>query len=250
MKAAVHCNEIKKHYGKGLTRVEALRGVTFESYQGELLMIAGPSGCGKTTLLSIISTILDQDGGECLILGENVNKFSSDAKVSYRGKNIGFIFQNFNLIPMLTAVENTALPLVINGEDKELSLKYAAELLKEVGLEKRINAMPKQMSGGEQQRVAICRGCIHNPKIIVCDEPTSALDHKAGMQVMQMFKKIALKQDSSLIIVTHDARIFKFADRILEMEDGRIIKHSTNGGIIPIEGTSGHLTTDQKSLHK
>ena len=229
MNVAVSCQEIKKHYGSKLARVEALRGVTFESHVGELLMIVGPSGCGKTTLLSIISSILDQDDGDCFIFGKNINQLPDDDRVTYRGKKIGFIFQNFNLIPMLSAVENAALPLVINGEDKELALKYAAKLLAEVGLEKRVDAMPHQMSGGEQQRVAICRGCIHNPKIIVCDEPTSALDHKTGTQVMQMFKKMALKQDSSLIIVTHDARIFSFADRILEMEDGRIIKQTQNG---------------------
>ena len=192
-------------------------------------MIVGPSGCGKTTLLSIISSILDQDEGECLVRGKSLNKLPDDERVTYRGKEIGFIFQSFNLIPMLTAVENTALPLIINGEDKEESLKYAAQKLCEVGLEKRLNAFPKQMSGGEQQRVAVCRGCIHNPKVIVCDEPTSALDHQTGVQVMKMFKKMALRQDSSLIIVTHDARIFDFADRILEMEDGRIVREKRNG---------------------
>lgn len=229
MNLAVSCRNIRKHYGTKLSRVDALRGVTFESHVGELLMIVGPSGCGKTTLLSIISSILDQDEGECLIYGNNVNSFKDEERVRYRGKNIGFIFQNFNLIPMLTALENTALPLVINGENKELALRYAAEKLAEVGLEKRMDAYPHQMSGGEQQRVAICRGCIHNPKIIVCDEPTSALDHKTGVQVMQMFKKMALRRDSALIIVTHDARIFEFADRILEMEDGRIIRTKMNG---------------------
>lgn len=192
-------------------------------------MIVGPSGCGKTTLLSIISSILDQDEGECLVRGKSLNKLPDDERVTFRGKEIGFIFQSFNLIPMLTAVENTALPLIINGEDKEESLKYAAQKLCEVGLEKRLNAFPKQMSGGEQQRVAVCRGCIHNPKVIVCDEPTSALDHQTGVQVMKMFKKMALRQDSSLIIVTHDARIFDFADRILEMEDGRIVREKRNG---------------------
>ncbi|MCH9611190.1 MAG: putative ABC transporter ATP-binding protein YknY [Chlamydiales bacterium] len=230
MNVAIACKGLKKHYGKKLARVDALRGVTFESHMGELLMIVGPSGCGKTTLLSIISTILDQSEGECLLFGKDVNALPDDEKVAYRGKQIGFIFQNFNLIPMLTALENAALPLVINGEDKERALDYAKGLLVEVGLEKRIDAYPKQMSGGEQQRVAIVRGCIHNPKIIVCDEPTSALDHKTGAQVMELFQKLARRHKSSLVIVTHDARIFDFADRILEMEDGRIIRHKQNGG--------------------
>ena len=229
MKIAVKCENIKKHYGTKLARVEALRGVSFESYVGELLMVVGPSGCGKTTLLSIISSILDQDEGKCLIFDQNINALENDERVTYRGKNIGFIFQSFNLIPMLTAVENAALPLVINGEQMELALARARELLTEVGLEKRIHAFPEQMSGGEQQRVAICRGCIHNPQVIVCDEPTSALDHKTGQLVMEMFRKMALTRESSLIIVTHDARIFDFADRILEMEDGKIINHKTNG---------------------
>ncbi|MCP5469606.1 MAG: ABC transporter ATP-binding protein [Chlamydiales bacterium] len=229
MKIAVKCHEIRKSFGSQLAKVEALRGISFESYVGELLMIAGPSGCGKTTLLSIISSILTQDSGTCLIFDKDVNRLQNDTKVHYRGKHIGFIFQSFNLIPMLTAQENAAIPLILNGENKEVALDRAKELLIRVGLEKRLDAFPRHMSGGEQQRVAICRGCIHNPQVIVCDEPTSALDHATGIKVMELFKEMALSNESSLIIVTHDARIFEFADRILHIEDGRIIDHKVNG---------------------
>lgn len=221
MTLSVHCQEVKKTYGTGLAKVEALRGITFESYTGELLMIVGPSGCGKTTLLSIISGILSQDSGSCLIFGKDINRLENDEKVRYRGQHIGFIFQSFNLIPMWTALENTMVPLLLNGEEREAAYAKARELLERIGLGKRMDAFPREMSGGEQQRVAICRGCIHKPDVIVCDEPTSALDHSTGLSVMEMFKE--LTAESSLIIVTHDTRIFDFADRILHIEDGRIV---------------------------
>ncbi|MFN0065033.1 MAG: ABC transporter ATP-binding protein [Chlamydiales bacterium] len=229
MKKAVVCQDLKKSYGSGETSVKALRGISFTSEVGELLMLVGPSGCGKTTLLSIISSILDQDSGQCLIFGKNLNAMKNDKRTEYRGKHIGFIFQQFNLIPSLTALENTAIPLIINGENKEQAFALAAELLDCVGLKNRMYAFPREMSGGEQQRVAICRGCIHSPEVIVCDEPTSALDHATGMRVMELFREIALTKESSLIIVTHDSRILHFADKILEMEDGKIISQSTNG---------------------
>jgi putative ABC transport system ATP-binding protein len=219
----VHCKEIKKSYGDEETLVHALRGISFEASQGELLMLVGPSGCGKTTLLSIISGILRADSGECTILGQNLAHFKDDPLTIFRGENIGFIFQNFNLIPTLTAIENVSIPLVLSGMNKWDALKEAASLLARVGLKERAHALPIHMSGGEQQRVAICRGCIHKPKLIVCDEPTSALDHETGQAVLSLFKEIALTKESCLVIVTHDARIFDFADRILKMEDGLIV---------------------------
>lgn len=228
MKAVV-CNQITKSYGDEETRVQALRGIDLEAYVGELLMLVGPSGCGKTTLLSIISGIMDQDSGDCLIFDENLGKMTMEEKTAFRGKNIGFIFQSFNLIPTLTAVENTAVPLILSGVEMAEALKRAEAILERVGLKKRLHALPTHMSGGEQQRVAVARGCIHHPRLVVCDEPTSALDHQTGLQVMQMFKEIALTKDSTLIIVTHDARIFEFADRILRMDDGRVVGIDKNG---------------------
>ncbi len=226
---AVTCRSIKKSYGDEETKVTALCGIDLEAEVGELLMIAGPSGCGKTTLLSIISGIMTQDDGECLVFDEAINSMSSLHRTAYRGKNIGFIFQSFNLIPTLTALENIAVPLMLAGIDPQQALKRAEAMLERVGLHERKDALPTHMSGGEQQRVAVCRGCIHAPRLIVCDEPTSALDHKTGIQVLNLFKEMALTKESTLIIVTHDARIFEFADRVLKMDDGVIVGVQKNG---------------------
>lgn len=224
----VECKEITKSYGEQETKVLALRGITFQAYKGELLMLVGPSGCGKTTLLSIISGIMSQDSGTCHIYGQDLSTLSSSTLTEYRGKNIGFVFQTLNLIPTLTALENIAIPLILAGVLKLEALRRAEDLLSKVGLHSRRDAYPPHMSGGEKQRVAICRGCIHMPRLIVCDEPTSALDHQTGIAVLQLFREIALTQESTLIIVTHDARILEFADRILHLDDGRIVSLEDN----------------------
>ena len=225
---AASCQNVKKTYGKGPAAVQALRGVDMEVHAGELLMLVGPSGSGKTTLLSIISGILSQDAGQCLIFGQNLNAMPNDKKTAYRRKAIGFIFQAFNLVPMLTATENASMPLILNGIPQEEAFAKAQELLTRVGLGHRLNSLPPQMSLGEQQRIAIARGCIHHPKLIVCDEPTSALDHETGQKVLEIFKEIALTGKCALIVVTHDARIFHFADRILKLDDGHIVEEVTN----------------------
>ncbi|WP_005033490.1 ABC transporter ATP-binding protein [Holophaga foetida] len=219
---AILCNGIKKIYGTGDTQVHALRGVDLEVHPGELLMLVGPSGCGKTTLISIIAGILDQTEGNCSLFGQDLRQLPSTDRVRFRGKHIGFVFQAFNLIPTLTVAENTAIPLLINGENRERALARAAECLKEVGLESKIDALPSQLSGGQQQRVAIARALVHDPKLVVCDEPTSALDHQTGTKVMEILKGLAMDGKRSLVIVTHDARIFEFADRIAHMDDGHI----------------------------
>jgi putative ABC transport system ATP-binding protein len=226
---AVHCRGITKTYGSGSAAVTALRGIDLDVRRGELLMLVGPSGCGKTTLISVIAGILDRDGGECSVFGHDFSQMSQHAKTRYRGESIGFVFQAFNLLPTLTTAENVSIPLLINGAARGLALSKAKDMLARVGLGDRVNALPAELSGGQQQRVAIARALIHEPKLIVCDEPTSALDHETGHNVMEMLKNIALKPDRALVIVTHDARIFEFADRIARMDDGRIIKIE-NGG--------------------
>jgi putative ABC transport system ATP-binding protein len=225
---AVYCRGITKAYGAGEAQVQALRGIDLQVHPGELLMLVGPSGCGKTTLISVIAGILDQDDGECMLYGQNLRQFSDNARVVYRGQNVGFVFQAFNLVPTLTAVENTAIPLLINGVRWNEALALAAAGLLEVGLEGRENSLPTQLSGGQQQRVAIARALVHHPRLVVCDEPTSALDHQTGRRVMETLKNLAVSQDRALVIVTHDARIFEFADRIAQMDDGRIDKIETN----------------------
>ncbi len=220
---AVHCQKVIKIYDTGGQKVTALNGVDLEIASGELMMLVGPSGCGKTTLISVIAGILDQDNGNCTVFGEDLLHMNAQNRLAFRARNIGFVFQAFNLLPSLNAAENVSVPLIINGMKRQQAERKASALLDQVGLAERITALPSQLSGGQQQRVAIARALIHNPRLIVCDEPTSALDHETGYHVMTLLKEVALHKDRALVIVTHDSRIFKFADRIAIMDDGHIV---------------------------
>ena len=220
---AVLCRGVTKTYGTGSSAVRALRGVDLEISSGELLMLVGPSGCGKTSLISVIAGVLDRDGGECTVFGEDFARMSSPQRTSFRGKNIGFVFQAFNLIPTLSIAENAAVPLLINGWSMSKAVKEARDILGLVGLGDRWNDRPSRLSGGQQQRVAIARALIHHPRLIVCDEPTSALDHATGEKVMELLRETAVGAGKSLVVVTHDSRIFKFADRVAKMDDGHVI---------------------------
>ena len=226
---AVHCRGVIKTYGTGAAAVTALRGVELDIRTGELMMLVGPSGCGKTTLISVVAGILDHDGGECDVFGEDLQAMSQRQRTHFRGLNIGFVFQAFNLLPTLTAAQNVAIPLMINGVHPHRAHQRARDVLAQVGLGDREHSLPSQLSGGQQQRVAIARSLVHNPRLIVCDEPTSSLDHETGHNVMQLMREVAVGEDRSLLIVTHDARIFEFADRIAKMDDGRIIEIHENG---------------------
>ncbi len=221
---AVECRDLVKAYGVGGTRVVALRGVNLEVRLGELLMLVGPSGCGKTTLISVIAGILDQDEGVCRVFGRDLKALGAAEKTRFRGRTVGFVFQSFNLIPALTAAENVAVPLLLAGAARKAALAKANESLAAVGLGDRSHSLPSQLSGGQQQRVAIARALVHGPRLIVCDEPTSALDHDTGQRVMEVLRNVALGKDRALVIVTHDSRIFEFADRIALMDDGRALE--------------------------
>src|SRR5690242_14605274 len=184
---AISTRDLRKRFGNG-AGVEALRGVNFEARVGELTFIVGPSGCGKTTLLSVITGLLDATSGDVELFGHHPGQLPPMERILFRRENIGFVFQQFNLLPALTAAENAAVPLVIGGEYRTKAVRTAKDLLAEVGLEPRVNAYPSQLSGGQQQRVAIARALIHQPRLMVCDEPTAALDAQSGKTVMQLLK--------------------------------------------------------------
>ncbi len=176
MEAAIICRGLTKSYHTGGSITPALRGINLSINPGELFMLVGPSGCGKTTLISVIAGILDNDGGECVLFGTNLQNMSDNERTLYRGRNVGFVFQAYNLIPSLTAAENVAIPLLLLGTQRTEAINRANQMLERVGLAAKSTALPTQLSGGQQQRVAIARALVHNPKLIVCDEPTSALD--------------------------------------------------------------------------
>ena len=221
---AVQCRGLTKTYGTGDARVMALRGIDLDVRRGELLMLVGPSGCGKTTLISVIAAILNQDSGDCEVLGQDLMGMDQNERTRFRGISIGFVFQLFNLLPALNAVENVSVPLLINGASRKNAETRASQILEEVDLGTRLSALPAQLSGGQQQRVAIARALVHDPKLIVCDEPTSSLDHDTGQSVMNVLRGVAKSPDRALIVVTHDPRILGFADRIANMDDGKIIE--------------------------
>jgi putative ABC transport system ATP-binding protein len=187
-------------------------------------MLVGPSGCGKTTLISVIAGILDLDGGSCTIFGHDLQHMNDAERTTFRGANVGFVFQSYNLIPTLSTTENVAIPLLIAGVSLEEATTKARDMLARVGLKDKVSTLPTELSGGQQQRVAIARALVHNPKIIVCDEPTSALDHTTGGEIMELFRQEALQGNRTLVIVTHDSRIFQYADRIGVMDDGLVTK--------------------------
>src|SRR6185369_6909305 len=219
---AVKTNTVCKGFGEGETRTEVLKDVTFEARLGELLMLVGPSGCGKTTLLSVIAGTLAVDRGEVEVFNSPLHSLDKQAVTKFRAANIGFIFQQYNLIPTLNCIENVCVPLRIQGATAAVAEKKAAEMLETVGLGERMHHRPNMLSGGQQQRVAIARALVHDPKLIICDEPTAALDSENGQKVMEILKSVAARPDRCVIIVTHDNRIFKYADRMTHMEDGRI----------------------------
>jgi putative ABC transport system ATP-binding protein len=231
--AAVSCRGVTKEFGTGDTRTVALRGVDLSLWAGELSLVVGPSGCGKTTLISIIAGLLDPTRGTVSVLGTELSQLSGRRLVEFRAKNIGLVFQQYNLLPALSAVENAAVPLIISGGRRATAVARARELLAAVGLEHRADAFPSQLSSGQQQRVAIARALINEPRLLVCDEPTAALDAKSGHTVMGLIKEVAVQAGRAVIVVTHDSRVYQFGDRIVEMSDGRVERIGEGGNLGP-----------------
>ena len=217
----------------GDQNIRILHDINISIHQGNLTMLVGPSGSGKTTLLSILAGILTPTEGSVQINGLNITALPDNEKVLYRRHHIGFIFQQFNLIPTLTVSENVAIPLIAKGISLEKATKAGNLVLDKLNMAHNINKFPRQLSGGEQQRVAIARALIHNPDVIICDEPTAALDAHTGQSVMSILRENALHEERIVLVVTHDTRIYNFSDRIIHLNDGRIDKDETQAGATP-----------------
>jgi putative ABC transport system ATP-binding protein len=228
--AAVQCRQLVKDYASRTDCVRALDGVDLEIAVGELTLLVGPSGCGKTTLISVLAGLLAPTAGEVEVLGTSLTDLSAAAIVEFRRRNIGFVFQQYNLLPTLTAAENAAVPLVMAGCGWRQAVVQSKAILEELGLGQQCNTLPSQMSGGQQQRVAIARALINRPRLLVCDEPTAALDARSGANVMRLLRQTALHPDRAVIVVTHDERVFPFGDCIIHMEDGRVTEVNSKYG--------------------
>ena len=219
-RSVVRCEGIEKSFGQGQASVRVLRGTDFDARAGEMTFLVGPSGCGKTTLISIIGGILSCDAGKLEVMGKSLPGLSRGKLADFRLAHFGFIFQQFNLLPALSAMENASIPLVARGESTRNAEAAAESLLVKLGLDGQQRKMPNQLSGGQQQRVAIARALVHSPDILICDEPTASLDAASGHTVLELLSDLAVEGDRAVIIVTHDNRIFDFADRMHHMADG------------------------------
>lgn len=220
----IRVKNLYKIYKVGTNKVYALNGVDFTMYQGEFCAIVGPSGSGKSTLLNMLAGLEKPTKGEIVIAGEHIEKLSENQLVAFRREHVGFIFQSYNLLQTLNAVENVALPLSFRGVPKKIRNEKAKKFLKLVGLEKQMKHMANEMSGGQQQRVGIARALVVNPKIIFADEPTGNLDSKTTMEVLALMRRIVREQNQTLVMVTHDDHLATYADRQFHIVDGKILK--------------------------
>ncbi len=218
---AIRASGLTKWFGEGEAQTMAVCEVSFEAYFGEILFVVGPSGSGKTTMLSMVSGILRPNAGSVEIEGINIWGLSNDAIAEFRLHKLGFVFQDYHLFPRLTTVENVAIPLILQHRDWDEAIEEALRDLKIVGLEARAQLPPVKLSGGEQQRVAIARAIVSRPDILIFDEPTASLDGDTGRTILGFVRKELLTEKRCIVIITHDTRIFEFADRIMNMEDGR-----------------------------
>lgn len=244
---AIHVEGLYKLYHVGDTTVRALNGVDFEIYKGEFCSIVGASGSGKSTLLNMLAGLEKPTKGEIIIAGEHIEKKRENQLVKFRREHIGFIFQSFNLLNTLNAVENVALPLNFQGMDRKLRRKKAEKALKLVGLEKYMKHKPTQMSGGQQQRVGVARALVMQPEIIFADEPTGNLDSKTSREVMELMQKVVRKKHQTLIMVTHDNYLAGFADRIIHIKDGKITQIEENHNP---EGLLASQTEEEAQISK
>lgn len=242
-KPVIKVSNLYKIYRIGENRVRALNGVDFSIEKGEFCCIVGTSGSGKSTLLNMLAGLEKPTKGEIVIAGEHIEKKSESQLVVFRQAHVGFIFQSYNLLPNMTALENVALPLTFQGVNKKTREKKAAAMLKMVGLAKYIKHKPGQMSGGQQQRVGIARALVVEPEIIFADEPTGNLDSNTSREVMELIQKIVRKKNQTLVMVTHDNYLATFGDRIIHIRDGKILKiEDRRNGTAEEPGAAGAVT--------
>jgi putative ABC transport system ATP-binding protein len=224
MTALVQARAVVKEFAAGDETIRVLHGIDLDIRAGEITLVVGPSGCGKTTLISILAGILSATGGEVRVGGRALGGLSARALAAFRRETVGFIFQQYNLLPSLTAAENAAVPLVARGMRLADAQKRARAMLERLGMGAHADKQPRQLSGGQMQRVAIARALVHDPAVIVCDEPTAALDAASGRAAMELLRDAARGPGRAVVVVTHDPRIYGFADRLAEMEDGRVTR--------------------------
>jgi len=222
MSVALQAQNVTKIYPSGTGEVRAVDEVSFELTEGELVALVGPSGSGKTTMLAMLAGLLSPSEGDIIIEGQNLSTMKEKQRSAFRRRNIGFAFQSNNLVPYLTAKQNVELVLRLNGELNSASRARAKDLLVRLGLEDRLNSLPRQLSGGEQQRVAIARSLINQPTLVLADEPTASLDTERAFQVVQTLAALVHEEDRAGIMVTHDLRMVEYADRVIQMLDGQL----------------------------
>jgi putative ABC transport system ATP-binding protein len=221
MAPIIELEEIKKSYYLGKQELKVLKGISLEIFKKEYVALMGPSGSGKSTLMNILGCLDSPTSGKYILNGEDVSKMEDDGLADVRNKEIGFVFQQFNLLPRLTAAENVALPLIYNGTSRKVRTELALEMLQRVGLADRSHHKPNELSGGQNQRVAIARALVNNPSIILADEPTGNLDSKTSLEIMHIFDKIQ-EEGNTVILVTHEEDIAEHAHRIIRLKDGII----------------------------
>ena len=246
----IQVKNLYKIYRMGETKVHALDGVDFEIYRGEFCAITGTSGSGKSTLLNMLAGLEHPTKGEVIIAGKHIEKLKENQLVAFRRARVGFIFQSYNLIATLNAVENVALPLSFRGVPKAERISRAKEYLKLVGLEKLMKNLPSQMSGGQQQRVGIARALASNPQIIFADEPTGNLDSKTTMEILKLMQRVVREQNQTLVMVTHDNNLATYADRIIRIIDGKIVHievHHMDVDLVALEADRQTLPLETKT---
>ena len=235
----VEARRVQKSYAAGGATVRALRGVDLSISRGEMVAVMGPSGCGKTTLLNVLSGLDEFDAGEVLIGGESINRMSDRRRTRFRAEKMGFVFQTYNLIPVLSAVENVELPLLVAGARPKKARQKALGALEMVGLPDQAGRRPNEMSGGQQQRVTVARSLVNNPAIVWADEPTGALDSETSGEIVDLLVRLNAEQRQTFVLVTHDAAVAARAHRTILMRDGNVTSDGPNGETNGQEGSDG-----------